>query len=117
MYTCPPLVARPIRAFRARASGCRHYPVLPYTIHDAARVASLRRLPYYRFMIPQDLRPLFWDTNPDSFNPADYPDYSIFRVLELGDEKAIAWMEETFSPSQIVEVLRRERRLTRKSAN
>jgi hypothetical protein len=68
-------------------------------------------------MIPHDLRPLFWDTNIENFNPADYPAYTIARVLEFGDEKAIAWLKATFSESQIVEVVRTERRLSRKSAN
>ena len=68
-------------------------------------------------MIPQDLRPFFWDTNPDTFSPAAYPAYTIARILEYGDQKAIAWLEATFSEAQIVEVLRTERRLSRKSAN
>lgn len=68
-------------------------------------------------MIPKDLRPLFWDTNLDSFRPAAYPAYTILRVLEYGDEKAIAWLKETFSEAQIVEVLRTERRLSPRSAN
>ena len=68
-------------------------------------------------MIPQDLRQLFWDTNLDNFNPASYPAYTIARVLEYGDDKAIAWLREAFSEAQIVEVLRSERRLSRKSAN
>ncbi len=68
-------------------------------------------------MIPQDLRPLFWDTNLDQFDPVSYPAYTIARVLEYGDEKAIAWLRDTFPETQIVEVLRTERRLSRKSAN
>jgi hypothetical protein len=68
-------------------------------------------------MIPQDLRPLFWDTNPEKFDPVSYPAYTIARVLEFGDDKAIRWLRGTFSETQIIEVLRTERRLTRKSAN
>lgn len=68
-------------------------------------------------MIPQDLRPLFWDTNLDNFNPVAYPAYTIARILECGDQKAIAWLKEEFSEAQIIEVLRNERRLSRKSAN
>lgn len=63
------------------------------------------------------MRPLFWDTNVDSFNPVSYPAYTIARVLEYGDDKAIRWLQDTFSETQIVEVLRTERRLSRKSAN
>ena len=68
-------------------------------------------------MIPNQLRPLFWDINVGTFDPAAYPDYTIFRVLELGDEAAVAWLRETFSEDEIRRVLRTERRLSPKSAN
>ena len=68
-------------------------------------------------MIPQHLHPLFWDVNLDTFNPGLYPDYTIARILELGDEGAIAWMKETFSEADIRRVIATERRLSRKSAN
>ena len=68
-------------------------------------------------MIPQHLHSLFWDVNLDNFNPTAYPDYTIARVLELGDDRAVAWMRETFSEVDIMRVLRTERRLSRKSAN
>ena len=68
-------------------------------------------------MIPNQLRTLFWDIDIASFNPSDYPDYTIFRVLEFGDDDAIAWLRETFSEEEIRRVLRTERRLSPKSAN
>jgi hypothetical protein len=68
-------------------------------------------------LIPQELRPSFWDTNLEQLDPVSYPAYTIGRVLEYGDEKAIRWLRDTFSESQVVEVLRTERRLSRKSAN
>jgi len=68
-------------------------------------------------MIPSNLQTLFWDTNLDNFEPEDYPDYTIFRVLEYGDEAALAWLRETFPESEILRVLRSEHRLSRKSAN
>ena len=68
-------------------------------------------------MIPSHLRELFWDTDLDTFRPEDYPDYTIFRVLEWGNEEAVAWLRETFSETEIFRVLRTERRLSRKSAN
>jgi hypothetical protein len=68
-------------------------------------------------MIPKHLYPLFWDVNLDNFNPTIYPDYSIGRVLEFGDERAVAWMKETFSEAEIKRVIRTEGRLSKKSAN
>jgi hypothetical protein len=68
-------------------------------------------------MIPQYLHTLFWDTNLDTFNPIDFPEYTITRVLEYGDRHAVSWLRQTFSRAQIVKVVRNERRLSRKSAN
>ena len=68
-------------------------------------------------MIPANLQTLFWDTNLDTFDPAAHPDYTVLRVLELGDEDAVAWMRATFPEAEILRVLRTERRLSRRSAN
>lgn len=68
-------------------------------------------------MIPSDLQALFWDTNLDTFKPEAYPDYTIFRVLELGDEAAITWLRLTFTEAEIRRVLKSESRLSEKSAN
>lgn len=68
-------------------------------------------------MVPPNLRSLFWDVNADSFDPLACPEYTIFRVLEYGDEHAVAWLRENFSEAKIKGVLRAERRLSRRSAN
>jgi hypothetical protein len=68
-------------------------------------------------MLPQELRPFFWDTNLDRFDPQAYPQYTIARILEYGDEKAVAWLRQTFPEAAIREVIRKERRLSRRSAN
>jgi hypothetical protein len=68
-------------------------------------------------MIPQPLRAFFWDINIDSFDPRAYPEYTIARILEYGDEKAVAWLRRTFSECEIKEVIRTERRLSRRSAS
>jgi hypothetical protein len=68
-------------------------------------------------MIPQELAALFWDIKREDFDPAAHPDYTIGRILESGDEQAVAWLRRFFSEAQIKEVIRSERRLTRKSAN
>ena len=68
-------------------------------------------------MIPQNLRALFWDVNPEQFEPRSWPEYSIFRVLEYGDDVAVRWMCELFSEAEIKRVICTERRLSAKSAN
>ena len=68
-------------------------------------------------MIPKEIHPFFWDVNLETFDPISYPQYTLGRLLEFGDEKAVAWMRETFSDAQIRDALRTERRLSRRSAN
>jgi len=68
-------------------------------------------------MVPQNLRHLFWDTNVASFDPTAYPHYTITRVLEFGDERAVAWLKSTFPEEEIRRVILRERRLSARSAN
>jgi len=68
-------------------------------------------------MIPRHLYPLFWDVNLDDFNATDYPDYTIGRILELGDEHAVKWMKQTFLEADIKRVLATDQTLSRKSAN
>jgi hypothetical protein len=68
-------------------------------------------------MIPSNLQAIFWDTNLDTFTPEAYPDYTIFRVLKLGDEAAVTWLRQTFTEAEIRRVLKSELRLSEKSAN
>lgn len=72
---------------------------------------------YAGAVLPEPLRPFFWDVNPDTFNPLDWPEYTIFRLLEFGDDAAVAWLRDAFPAAKIIEVLRQERRLSRRSAN
>lgn len=68
-------------------------------------------------MIPGHLQTLFWDAQLDTFQPEAYPDYTIFRVLEYGDDDAVTWMRQMFPEPEVRRVLSTERRLSRKSAN
>ncbi len=72
---------------------------------------------YDKLMVPEKLRGFFWDIDTDNFDPSAHPEYTILRLLEIGDERAIAWLRETFQENQITEVLRRDGRLSRRSAN
>jgi len=68
-------------------------------------------------MLPQYLRSYFWDVDISSFDPQAHPEYTIERILELGDSNAVAWLEQQFSEEQIKQVIRTNNRLTPKSAN
>lgn len=67
-------------------------------------------------MVPNTLQPLFWDTDLATFQPSAHPDYTIFRVLEYGDDEAIAWLRENFGAPEIRRVICAERRLSARSA-
>ena len=47
------------------------------------------------------VRTLFWDTELDGFQPEAYPDYTIFRVLEYGDDEAVTWMRQMFPEPEV----------------
>lgn len=67
-------------------------------------------------MIPNNLRPFFWEVDPDSFDPHDHGEYVIGRLLEQGTDEAIAWMKATFREDEIKKVIREDCHLSPKSA-
>ena len=68
-------------------------------------------------MIPQALLQYFWDIDTEFFDPQDHPEYTIERILELGDSEAVDWLQKQFSEEQIKEMICTNRRLSKKSAN
>ncbi len=52
----------------------------------------------------------------DDLDPHQYGDYVISRILELGTEEAVCWMKATFTEQEIKKVIRRDQRLSPKSA-
>ncbi len=68
-------------------------------------------------VIPNHLRPLFWDADVRDFHPTAYPRYTIERVLEHGEEDDVAWLTRVFTREQIQDVLRTDYRLSPRSAN
>ncbi|MFB3922337.1 MAG: hypothetical protein ACE145_11485 [Terriglobia bacterium] len=68
-------------------------------------------------MISKEISAFFWDVNVDTFDPLLYSQYTLGRLLEYGDEKAVAWMKAHFSGDLIRQAIRTDRRLSRRSAN
>jgi hypothetical protein len=68
-------------------------------------------------MLPEHLRPFFSDLGLQQVDLTAYPEYTIGRLLEYGDEAAVRWLRETFARAAIEDVIRRDRRLSRRSAN
>lgn len=67
-------------------------------------------------VVPEYIFPFFWDIDCKRFEPHRFPDYTILRILEYGDARAVKWLEETFETDKISAVIRNERRLTPRSA-
>jgi hypothetical protein len=67
-------------------------------------------------MIPKHLETFFWDVRVADFNPKLYPEYTIARILELGNAEAISWLRQNFTEQEIVKTVRADRRLSPKSA-
>jgi hypothetical protein len=85
--------------------------------HEQSALTESDARSIFNPMIPQYLQTLFWDTNLENFDPLVFPTYTIGRILEYGNQDAIAWLKDTFPDTQIMDVVRTERRLSRRSAN
>lgn len=58
---------------------------------------------------------LFWDVDVATFNPLEYPEFTICRILEYGDMNDFKWMELNFKDTKIKNTLMKTRNLSRKS--
>jgi hypothetical protein len=67
--------------------------------------------------IPQPVKVLLWDVNPETISLSDSSQFIIERILEYGDLAEIKWMESTFSRKQIIETLMTSKRISSKSGN
>lgn len=65
--------------------------------------------------LPKFLKKYFWDVDFKNYNLEEYKGEVIFRILEMGDERAITWLKRNFPKEQIVETLSRRRGFSKKS--
>ena len=63
--------------------------------------------------LPHFLEPLFWDIAFGDAVLARHGTFIAERVLEYGDDRAIAWLLRELGPVRIADVLRSSRRLSR----
>lgn len=68
-------------------------------------------------VIPQSVKSLLWDIDPDNISVIDSYRFVIERILEYGDFPEIGWMETTFTQAQIEDTLKTSRRISAKSGN
>lgn len=67
--------------------------------------------------IPENLRSLFWDTNPDRIHIRKNARYIIERILDLGDMKAFKWLQRVYTLQIIIDILKTSRVISEKSRN
>jgi len=67
--------------------------------------------------LPAGLKKYFWDVEFEKIDPDKRKDYILKRILEYGDEEAIAWMWSNFKKSEIKNTLCNFRGYSQKSAN
>ena len=60
---------------------------------------------------------LFWDTNPNKIDTKKNALYIIERILDLGNDKEVAWMRKFYDTSLIEEVVENPRRLMPRTKN
>ncbi|HLD38456.1 MAG: hypothetical protein A3D75_01590 [Candidatus Levybacteria bacterium RIFCSPHIGHO2_02_FULL_37_18] len=68
-------------------------------------------------MIPQNFKKYFWDTDFNSLNIEKHKKYIIERILELGDDEAVKWLNNVFKKDEIINTLKTSRTISRKSLN
>lgn len=67
--------------------------------------------------LPNFLKKYFWDVEFDNIDLKKRRVFILKRIMELGDKKAVFWMLQNFTKSEIKDVLVNFRGLSQKSAN
>ncbi len=67
--------------------------------------------------LPATAKKYFWDINADKLDVSKHSRFVIERLLEYGDFPELRWLFQNFSKQKIVDVLKRSRSLSRRSAN
>jgi hypothetical protein len=65
--------------------------------------------------LPSPLRPLFWDVDPEGLDLERHRRFVLERILEFGDQEAVAWAWRRYGPEAIKETVEASRRLSPKT--
>ncbi len=60
--------------------------------------------------MPDAVRTLLWDVDPDTVDPQAHGDYLMERVMTRGSWEAMRWLRLTYSREQIADFVRRSGR-------
>jgi hypothetical protein len=67
--------------------------------------------------LPEFLKKYFWEIDFEKLDLEKRRPYVLKRILEYGDEEAVAWMWKNFTEDEIKNILYNYRGLSLKSAN
>jgi hypothetical protein len=62
------------------------------------------------------IKRLFWDVDKDAVDIRAHRSYIIKRIMDYGNSEDVKWMLRAYSPEEIIEVVKKSRGLSRKSA-
>lgn len=68
-------------------------------------------------MIDKKIKKYFWDADFELLNPEENKKYILERILEMGDENAVNWAFKTYSKKDILETIKNNRKISKKSFN
>lgn len=74
--------------------------ILDQWLFDAAEITAFKK-----FRLPRFLRPFFWDVRLSSLSPVHHRDFILGRLLESGNQAAVAWMRQVYSREDVVQFL------------
>jgi hypothetical protein len=69
-----------------------------------------------RNMIPERIGKLFWDVDRNAVDLKRHRSYIIKRIMDYGNTEEVKWMLKTYSSEELIEVVKKGRGLSRKSA-
>lgn len=67
--------------------------------------------------LPKFLKEYFWDVEFEKIDFEKRRVYVLRRILEYGDERAVAWMRKNYKESEIKDILCNYRGFSQKTAN
>jgi hypothetical protein len=67
--------------------------------------------------LPGFLRRYFWETDLARLDLQQHQFYLVERVIEYGDDRAIRWLRQNYTPAQIAAVVRDSRAISPNTAN
>ena len=65
--------------------------------------------------VPEEVRGLFWDTDPARLDLDRHARFIIERILEFGDLPAVSWLLATYERDRVREAVEHSRRLSAKT--